>query len=273
MIKCMEGHSDCPVAASSPRSSSLFQTVHCCHSTCNVAWIRAGESSKDHLRCLPIMWLDILSRSPITFALFTEKYPHDTSSKLSRHKWSPNPPALVLKEKESQEYSHTVAFLDEITDLNLELGQALRPALRLRSSAWKTLCWGFSGSLGRGHLTQFALQWLHRRWLCGGKGTTLPVLWFLCTLREILFDVSGSSISKKKPGHQKLHREMESQGLSFRKSLPWFVSQWHLCAEGSSHCIAWRVLGGMMLSHDERIRVGTFSLYIFKAEPLLVENN
>lgn len=138
----MEGHSDCPMAASNWRSSSLFQTVHCCHSTCNVAWIRAGKSSKDHLRCLPIMWLDILRWSPITFALFTEKYPHDTSSKLSRHKCGPNPPAPVLKEKESKEYSHTVAFLDEITDLNLELGQALRPALRLRSSAWKTLCWG-----------------------------------------------------------------------------------------------------------------------------------
>lgn len=96
-IKCMKGHSDYPAAASSLRSSSLFQTAHCCHSICNVAWIKSKESSKDHLRCLPIMWLDILSWSPITFALFTEKCPHDTFSKLSKYKCGPNPPLLTTQ--------------------------------------------------------------------------------------------------------------------------------------------------------------------------------
>lgn len=45
------------------------------------------------------------------------------------------PPALLLREEEGRGVHRTVAFLDKITDLNLELGQALRLALRLRANA------------------------------------------------------------------------------------------------------------------------------------------
>lgn len=41
----------------------------------------------------------------------------------------------ALKGKENRSIHDTVTFLDEITDLNLELGQALRLALHSRSNA------------------------------------------------------------------------------------------------------------------------------------------
>lgn len=54
--------------------------------------LQAEEGSQDHLGSLPVMRLDILSLSSIPFALFTKQYPHDTSSKLSGQKCSPDPP-------------------------------------------------------------------------------------------------------------------------------------------------------------------------------------
>lgn len=190
--------------------------------------LRTEESSKDHLGRLPVMWLDILSRSPIPFALFTEKYPHDTSSKLSRQKYGPNPPCVGIQRNETSEI-FTTQFHSwiKITYLNLELGQALRLCPLFPRLVHESPCVGQYLRLAwKGAFNPiWSPSEYIRCWFSAAGGTMLPALWFPGTLRKILFDVSGSSVSKKQWQHKKLHREMQSQDLCFRKFLPWLVSQ------------------------------------------------
>ena len=105
MRKCMKDPSDCPCSRQLPEIRQSVPSCSLVIAHVTSLELRARESGRDHLRCLPIMWLDILSWSPITFELFTEKYPHDTSSKLSRHQCSPNPPHSGIKREGKQKYS------------------------------------------------------------------------------------------------------------------------------------------------------------------------
>lgn len=195
------------------------------------------------------MWLDILSGASYSFALFEVKYPHDTSEEwggggktLSRQKCRPNTPPQALWGNASNPHS-AAPLSDKITYLNLELGQALRLALRSRSNAWKTLCLGNfffrpAWKVG-GHLTQFDRQWMHLELIVCRWETTLPALRFAGTLRKILFDVSGSSISKKENHNSRSCREKQRAGVSVSESLPTPVHLLVISTMGSnqSHCL------------------------------------